>query len=159
VIEVRDSGANVAVYNLSGVNVSTMSSDTSLTITNGRNFIAEEAPFDGSAYSKYITRQVDFVNPSDSFKFFVDVVRPSGSNIKFYYKISEVGDTIDLKDKEYTEITDVTLPTTLNGSFSEVSKLVDNLPQFDAIVFKIVFLSDDGTKVPKCKDLRIIALV
>ena len=158
VIEVRDSGANVAVYNLSGVNVTTISSGTSLTITNGRNFIAEEAPFDGSAYSKYITRQVDFVNPSTTFKFFVDVVRPIGSNIKFYYKISEVGDTIDLKNKEYTEITDVTLPTTLDGSFREVEKLVDNLPEFDAIVFKIVFLSDDGTKIPKCKELRIIAL-
>jgi hypothetical protein len=158
VIEVRNSGANVAVYNVSGVNVTTASADTTLTITNGRNFIAEEAAYDGSAYSKYITRQVDFVNPNTAFKFFLDVNRPAGCDLKFYYKISEVGDTVDLKDKEYTEITGVTLPSSTDKLYSEVEKLVDNLPQFDAIVFKIVFLSGNTSIIPKCKNFRLIAL-
>jgi hypothetical protein len=158
VIEVRDSGANVAVYNLSGVNVTTMSTGTLFTITNGRNFIAEEAAYDGSAYSKYITRQVDFVNPSTTFKFFLDVNRPTGCDLKFYYKVSEVGDTVDLKDKEYTEITGVTLPSSTDRFYTEVEKLVDNLPQFDAIVFKIVFLSGNTSIIPKCKNFRLIAL-
>jgi hypothetical protein len=157
VIDVREGGANIAVVNLSGTNVQTEISG-SYTITNGRNFIAEEAAFDGSAYSKYITRQVDFINPNTSFKFFLDVNRPLGSNLKFYYKISEVGDTIDLKNKEYTEITNVTLPTSRDKRFSEIEKLVDNLPKFDAIVFKIVFLSNDSSKVPKAKNFRLIAL-
>lgn len=157
VIDVREGGANIAVSNLSGTNVQTEISG-SYTITNGRNFVAEEAAFDGSAYSKYITRQVDFINPNTSFKFFLDVNRPLGSNLKFYYKISEVGDTVDLKNKEYTEITGVTLPTNTDRRFSEIEKLVDNLPQFDAIVFKIVFLSDDSSKVPKCKNFRLVAL-
>ena len=80
----------------------------------------------------------------------------------FYYKISEVGDTVDLKNKEYTKITGVTIPTSVAGEFYEVTKLVENLPAFDAIIFKIVFLGDAvGTNLaqtPKCRNLRIVAL-
>ena len=157
VIDVTNAGANISVYNVSAQNVSTNATAT-YTITNGRNFIAEEAAYDGSAYSKYITREIDFTNPSTAFKFYVDVAKPTNANIKFYYKISEVGDTVDLREKEYTEVTGVTIQSSLGGEFNEVEKLVDNLPQFDAIVFKIVFLSDDSSQIPKCKNLRLVAL-
>jgi hypothetical protein len=157
VLNVTDAGANISIYNVSTQNVSTNATAT-YTITNGRNFIAEEAAYDGSAYSKYITREIDFTNPSSAFKFYVDVAKPTNANIKFYYKISEVGDTVDLREKEYTEITGVTVQDSLGGEFNEVEKLVENLPQFDAIVFKIVFLSDDSSQIPKCKNLRLVAL-
>jgi hypothetical protein len=157
VLDVTDNGANISIYNVSTQNVSTNATAT-YTITNGRNFVAEEAAFDGSAYSKYITREVSFVNPCTSFKFYLDVMKPTDASIKFYYKISEVGDTIDLVQKEYTEITGVTVPTSLDGTYNEVEKIVESLPQFDAIVFKIVFLGDDSSQISKCKNLRVIAL-
>ena len=157
VLDVTDNGTNVSIYNVSTQNVSTNATAT-YTITNGRNFIAEEAAFDGSAYSKYITRELPLANPCTSFKFYLDVMKPTGGNLKFYYKISEVGDTTDLVQKEYTEITNVTIPTSLDGRFNEVEKIVENLPQYDAIVFKIVFLGDDSSKAPKCKNFRLIAL-
>jgi len=161
IIDITDSSTNVAVYNLSSSNV-TSTISTGYTITYGRNFIAEEAAFDGTAVSKYITREVSLINPCTAFKFYIDTVKPTDTNIKFYYKISEVGDTIDLKNKEYTEITGVTIPTSVAGEYYEVEKLLENLPQFDAIVFKIVFLGDmvntNLSQVPKCKNLRVIAL-
>ena len=157
VLDVLNSGANVSVYNVSTQNVSTNATAT-YTITNGRNFIAEEAAFGGSAYSKYITREVNFVNPCTSFKFYVDAIQPSGTAIDFYYKTSEVGDTADLKDKEYTKVDNVTITTSLSGEYYEVEKIVENLSQFDAIVFKIVFNGTDSSQVPKCRNLRIIAL-
>lgn len=157
VLNVTDNGANISIFNVSTTNVSTNSTAT-YTITNGRNFIAEEAAFDGSVASKYITREVTFVNPCTSFKFYLDVAKPTDADVKFYYKVSNVGDTINLVDKEYTEITGVTIDTSLDGSFDEIEKLVDGLPQFDAIVFKIVFLGSDSANVAKCKNLRIIAL-
>lgn len=157
VLDVLNSGANVSVYNVSTQNVSTNATAT-YTITNGRNFVAEEAAYDGSAYSKYITREVNFVNPCTAFKFYVDAIQPSGTAIDFYYKVSQVGDTIDLKDKEYTKVANVIVTTSLSGEFYEVSKIVDNLPQFDAIVFKIVFNGTDSSQVPKCRNLRVIAL-
>jgi len=157
VLDVLNSGANVSIYNVSTQNVSTNSTAT-YTITNGRNFVAEEAAFDGSAYSKYITREVNFVNPCTSFKFYVDAIQPSGTAIDFYYKTSEVGDTADLKDKEYTKVNNVTITTSLSEEYYEVENIVENLPQFDAIVFKIVFNGTDSSQVPKCRNLRIIAL-
>jgi len=110
VLNVTDNGANISIYNVSTQNVSTNAMAT-YTITNGRNFIAEEAAFDGSAYSKYMTREISFVNPCTSFKFYLDAMKPTNGNLKFYYKISEVGDTADLVSKEYEEITNVTVPT------------------------------------------------
>jgi hypothetical protein len=157
VLSVTDSGANVTVYNVSTQNVSTNSTAT-YTITNGRNFIAEESAYDGSAFSKYITRQFELANPCTAFKFYLDVAQPVNSTTKFYYKVSEVGDTVNLKDKEYTEISNVAISSSLGGEFNEVEKLVENLPQFDAIIFKIVFLSDDSAKISRCKNLRLIAL-
>ena len=99
-----------------------------------------------------------FINPCTAFKFYLDVDKPTDASLKFYYKISEVGDTVDLKEKEYTEITSVTVPTSLDGTFNEVTKIVENLPQFDAIIFKIVFLGTNSSQVAKCKNLRVIAL-
>jgi hypothetical protein len=157
VLNVTDNGSNISIYNVSTQNVSTNATAT-YTITNGRNFIAEEAAYGGSAYSKYITREVSFVNPCTSFKFYLDVAKPTEANLKFYYKVSEVGDTINLTEKEYTEITSVTVPTSLDGTFNEVQKIVENLPQFDAIIFKIVFLGTNSSQVAKCKNLRVIAL-
>jgi hypothetical protein len=157
ILDVTDNGTNVSIYNVSTQNVSTNATAT-YTITNGRNFIAEEASFDGSAYSKYITRELSLANPCTSFKFYLDVMKPTNGSLKFYYKVSEVGDTLDLAQKEYTEITNVTIPTSLDGRFNEVEKIVENLPQYDAIVFKIVFLGEDSSKSPKCKNFRLIAL-
>ena len=157
VLSVTDNGANISIYNVSTQNVSTNAMAT-YTITNGRNFIAEEAAYDGSAYSKYITREVSFANPCTAFKFYLDAAKPTDATLKFYYKISNVGDTIDLKEKEYTEITSVTVPTSLDGTFNEVEKIVENLPAFDAIIFKIVFLGNDSSQVARCKNLRVIAL-
>lgn len=157
VLDVTNNGANISIYNVSTQNVTTNATAT-YTITNGRNFIAEEAAYDGSAYSKYITREVSFVNPCTAFKFYLDVAQPTDASLKFYYKVSEVGDTTDLKEKEYTEITSVTVPTSLDGTFNEVTKIVENLPQFDAIIFKIVFLGSNSAQVAKCKNLRVIAL-
>jgi len=157
VLSVADNGANVTIYNVSAQNITT-SATARYTITNGRNFIAEEAPFDGSAFSKYITREVSFTNPCTAFKFYLDVAKPLNASLEFYYKISEVGDTTDLKLKEYTKISSVTVPDSLDGAFNEVTKIVENLPAFDAIVFKIVFLGTDSSQVARCKDLRVIAL-
>jgi hypothetical protein len=156
VLNVTDSGANISIFNVSTTNVSTNSTAT-YTITNGRNFIAEEAAYDGSVASKYITREVSLVNPCTAFKFYLDVAKPTDANVNFYYKVSNVGDTVDLKDKEYTKVEGVTIIDSLDGTFNEVEKIVENLPQFDAIIFKIVFLGDDSSQVPKCKNLRIIA--
>jgi len=162
VIDVLDNGANIRVAKLSGtilpeLRANTTSANTYV-ITNSSAFIAEEAAEGGSAYSKYITRQVDLVNPSTSIKFFLDAAKPINANLKFYYKAKLASDSTNLRDVEYTEITGVTIPNSLGGEFYEISKQLDNIPAFNSLVFKVVFLSSDEAQVPRIKNLRIIAL-
>lgn len=158
VIDVIDSGANVLVYNLSANVITDLSTSNTYTITNGTKFIAEEAATGGSVYSKYITRQIDFINDSTSLNLRVDVCKPADATVTFYYKIKELGDTEILADQEFIEITDVTIPTSLSGEFYEVEKQLDNLSPFNAVVFKAVYKSTNTAQVPKLKNLRLIAL-
>ena len=162
VIDILDGGANIKVAKLSGnvvlENLGNTASSNTYVITNSSAFIAEEAAEGGSAYSKYITRQVDLINPSTSIKFFLDVAKPINANLKFYFKSKLASDSTNLRDVEYTEITGVTIPNSLGGEFFEITKQLDNISSFNSLVLKIVFLSSSEDQIPVIKNLRIIAL-
>lgn len=155
VLDVLDAGANILVAGA----ITTAAAANVITVTNGRAFIAEEAATGGSALAKYITRQVDLVNPSTSINFRLDIAKPENASVKVYYKVKTVGESADLATKEYVELTGLVIPTSLNGEFFEVEKQIDDVTQFTSIVFKIVLLSDDSADIPKCKNLRAIMLV
>ena len=155
VLDVLDSGANILVAG----GITTAAAGNVITVTNGRSFIAEEAATGGSALAKYITRQVDLVNPSTSINLRLDISKPENANVKIYYKVKNVGESADLATKEYVQISGLVIPTSLNGEFFEVEKQIDDITQFTSIVFKIVLLSDDSADIPKCKNLRAIMLV
>lgn len=162
VIDVLDSGANIKVYKLSG-NIVTdanahSASPVTITVQNSPAFVAEEAAVGGSSYSKYVTKQVDFLNPCTSIKFFLDVAKPTGSDVEFYYKTKVAGDNTKFNEIEYTKVSNVTVTTSLGGEFYQVSKQVDDISSFNSLVFKIVFQSNNEAQVPKVKNLRIIAL-
>ena len=157
IIDVIDSGANVRVAHLSANVISDNNTSNLYVITNSSKYVAEEAVSGGSAYSKYITRQFDLVNASSSINLRLDICKPADANIKLYYRIKKAGET-EFSSQEFVEITDVTIPTSLSGEFYEVSSQVDNLSPFTSIVFKAVFLSTNSAKVPKIKNLRLIAL-
>jgi hypothetical protein len=154
VLDVLDAGANILVAGT----VTTAAAGNVISITNGRGFVAEEAATGGSALAKYITRQVDLINPSTSINMRLDISKPSNSNVKIYYKTKLVGEAADLNTKEYVELTGLVIPTSLSGEFFEVEKQIDDNAQFTSIVFKIVLLSDDSADIPKCKNLRAIML-
>ena len=159
VIDVMDSGSNVKIVELSG---NALASDNSVsntyTITNGINFIAEEAATGGSVYSKYISRQFDFINDSTSINLRVDVCKPADATISFYYKVKELGETEILSEQEFIKLTNVTVPTSLSGEFYEVEKQIDNLSPFNALLFKVVFETTNTAQVPKIQNLRLIVL-
>lgn len=158
VLDIKNTGQNVIVYG-SIVNEDLFSNANAVVkIVNGTQFISEEAAKGGSAISKYITRPVNFINPSIGFKLFLDVSKPKNTYLKFYYRTSLVGETGDIQDKEFIEITNITIPTSLSNEFYEIESLVDNIPQYDGIQLKIVFLSDDSLFIPKCKNLRLVSL-
>lgn len=158
VISVEEEGANLKIASLGGNIVTDVNISNAYTITNGTGFVAEEASNGGSVFSKYITRQIDFINNSTSLNLRVDVHKPVDAEVTFFFKIKEIGDTEILSNKEFTKITDLVVPTSLSEEFFEVEKQLNDLPPFNAIVFKVVFTSLNTARVPKIKNLRLIAL-
>lgn len=159
VLDVLNSGANVLVYGSIATEAANGLASSNVVILSGSKYIAEEAASGGSATSKYITRQLNFINPSSAFKIFLDVAKPTDTFVKIYYRLSLVGDTSALSEKEYTEITGITIKDSLGDEFYEIEKLVDGLENFDGMQLKIVFLSDNIAKIPRCRNLRIVAVV
>jgi len=154
VISVDNTGQNVKVNGA----IVTEAPGSTVTVKNGTAFVAEEAPTGGSALSKYITKQIDFVNPSTSINLRLDIAKPVGAYVKLYYKTLLQGETADLTVKEYTEMTGLVIPDSLGGEYFEVTKQIDSLSAFQSIIFKIVLLSDNTAAVPKCKNLRAVIL-
>lgn len=156
VVDVLNNGANIKIFKLSGNVVRDLNSV--YLVRNSPAFIAEEAAIGGSAYSKYITKQINVVNQSTSIKFFLDVCKPSDADVKFYYKTKLAADNKNFSDVEYTEVSNVSIQTSLSGEYYEIEKQVNNIPAFNSIVFKIVLNSTNTAKPPKIKNLRIIIL-
>lgn len=134
--------------------------NTSVSITVGRRFVDELAPRGGSAKTKYITREVKFANPSTSIYLKLDCARPAGTNLRFFYRTKLTTDTEELADKHFEEFPLVVIPESVNFSeYFEVETQIDNLPQFESLQIKIVFLADEFVGAPpKVKNLRIISL-
>lgn len=126
-------------------------------IVSTNDFVAEEAAVGGSAFSKYISRQVDFINPSTGIKFFFDVSKPAESTIEIYFKTKLAGDSTNMNSIEYQKVSDVTITNSLGGEFIQFQKEVTNINEFNSLVFKIVLNSSDNNKIPKIKNLRVIA--
>lgn len=154
VLDIIDSGANIKVFG----SVTTASAANVITITNGTGFIAEEAPYGGTSLSKYITRQIDFANPSTAFNLRLDISQPENASVKIYYKVKEVGDTAPFDEEEFVEIPNLDITTSVGGEFYEIETQVDNLQPFNAMMFKIVLNSLDSADIPRCKNFRVIGL-
>lgn len=159
IVNIEEDGSIVYIRNIAGTAITTQT--TSITVVNGDKYISEEAATGGTVSSRYITRQLDFLNPCTGFNIRLLTNRPQNSNIEFYYKTKLAGEATDLATKEFVKLSDFTVPVSLDNKFEEVEYQTDTgslLPSFESIIFKIVFTSTDTTRVPKCKDLRIIAL-
>ena len=159
IVDIEEDGSIVYIINIDGDAITTQT--TSITVVNGDKYISEEAASGGTVSSRYITRQLDFLNPCTAFNVRLFTNRPQGSNIEFYYKTKLAGEAVDLDTKEFVKLTGLTVPVSLDDKFEEVEYQTDlssPLDSFESIIFKIVFTSTNTTRVPKCKDLRLIAL-
>jgi len=160
VLEVLNGGANIKVLKLA--NSISVVTDANIqnnhTIVNASQFVYEEAATGGSAISKYITKKIDFVNPSTSINIRADVSQPTDTEVLFYFKTKLIGEAESFDVKEFTQVENVTIAPSLDGKFIEVEKQIDALEPFDSLIIKIVFKSSLTYKVPKVKNLRVIAL-
>jgi hypothetical protein len=123
-------------------------------------YFTEKTPVGASTINKYVTRKMRFANPCTSFKVIFDADIPLEANVGVYYKLNPAGTETDFNFTEYQTAQEQT-PAGLKsntGAFAENDIEVTDLPEFDAITIKITMTSTDSTKIPRLKDLRIIAL-
>ena len=135
-------------------------SPTGLTMLWGRRYKDETTPFNSSTLAKYVSKQLQFANPSTSFKLFFIYNKPSAANIKFYYKISNSSDNSIHENLPYVyaPFTTDLISSEAKDNLSEGSIHLQNLTPFDTLSIKIVYTSSDTNKIPRIRDFRIVAL-
>jgi len=125
-------------------------------------FINETSASGGSAASKHITRAITLENDAVGLNILLSANRPNGTDFQLFFRTATADEI--LSDKPYTlQAAETTLPTDENPNvFREYRYLIGgqngSLPAFTKFQSKIVFRSTNSAKVPRIKDLRIIAL-
>jgi acyl-[acyl carrier protein]--UDP-N-acetylglucosamine O-acyltransferase len=76
-----------------------------------------------------------------------------------YYKLNKVGSTTQFDQVPYTLIQpDAAVIKSINNiDFTDLTFSVKDLEAFDAIKVKLVFRTTNSCRVPRIKDLRIVA--
>ena len=121
------------------------------------DFYAETDPVLGSSKAKYLTKNVKLADAADGVRIFMDVNRPSSTNIEVYYRVSDNEETIDTLN--WTLATsEEPIPFDDSMQYSETEFVIDPPGVFTVFCVKIVMKSSNSSRVPTVKDLRVIAL-
>jgi len=149
------------------------------TTTNGSIVITSEASSRGGpALAKYISRPVTLAEGFDAgdIRVFLTAYKPSGTDIKVYYKVKSADDPDPFNSKDYTLMNQKTKSTIYSGLNSFNNKIEYEYEPFDTLnsisyststttftsfnqySIKIVLLSESTTKYPIVYDMRAIAL-
>ena len=148
---------------------------TGVTIT----YNGEDKKSGGNSNVRYITRKVNLADGFDSgdLRVYVTAYKPSGSNIRVYFKMLSISDPDAFEDKNYQLMTQLNNPNfvsnnyndyreisyapgvngTANNSVSYVSGST-SFSNFRTFAIKIVLTGSSTTDVPKVRDFRAIAL-
>jgi len=145
------------------ITVNNRINDPVLTIPTGssgfnkvENFVPETDARYGSCLAKYLTKNVRLKNNSNKLHIYVDVNRPSNTDIEVYYRVHTDDDLIDATVWSLSNPSSA-IPTTDDiNDFREIEYTIPT-GTFSVFAVKIVYKSKNSSKVPQCKDLRIIA--
>ena len=134
--------------------------NSTIYVTYGSRFIDETAPRNGTAKSKYITKEIKFASPSTSIFIKLDACKPTNTNLRLFYRTKTLNDSRNINDIEFSEFPIVNIPTSSNDNqYYEIQTQQDNLQPFESLQIKIVFHKDEyAGKPPKVKNLRVISL-
>ena len=126
------------------------------------SYVDETAATDGSAAAKHLTKIVTLEDDAVGLKILLTANRPNGTDFQLYFRTATSDEVIT--DKSFTlQPSETTLPTDESiAVFREYRYLIGGqngaLPAFTKFQVKIVFRSTNSAKVPRIRDLRIIAL-
>jgi hypothetical protein len=148
---------------------------TGATIT----YNGEDKKSGGNSSVRYITRKVNLADGFDSgdLRVYITAYKPSGSNVRVYYKLLSISDPDAFEDKNYqlmTQLNNTNFVSTNYDDYREisyspgVSSTANNsvsytsgstsFSNFRTFAIKIVLTGTSTTDVPKVRDFRAIAL-
>jgi hypothetical protein len=123
------------------------------------NYVDEIAPSGGSQYSKYLSKRINLANPSTFFTIRFAGNVPTLSDVDVYYRLNKVGSTSEFNNNSYVKINPIAdiIKSNSGVGFNDVTYSATNLEAFDAIQVKLVFRTTNSCRIPRIKDLRIVA--
>ena len=158
IIGTLDDGTYYHVLLQGTINTVAPNTSNTITLVEHERFIDETAPMFGSAYNKYISREVILTQPSTFIKTTLAATIPPNAAVELYYKTNPIGDADPIATKMWIKAEPTnTVQYTTSGIYSDISYDIENIPTFDTMQVKIVLKSASSSQVPMCKDLRIIA--
>jgi hypothetical protein len=133
------------------------------TLTLLANHVSELDPSQGTALTKYVTRNIKLKNSSNTLNIYLDTNKPSGTDIEVYYRTHTEDDLINKSNWILATPIGNGIPIQNNPEiYTEMEYVINNIVnqsnQFTVFAIKIVFKSNNSSVVPKIKDLRAIAL-
>ena len=130
----------------------------------------------GEARSKYVSRQVvlDDGQEAEDLRVYLSQYVPNGTDVKVYGRFLHQSDPAPFEEKDWIELT-TTPPTVTSSSFIEytydipsteldgngvLEYITDGVTYtgYKTFAVKVVLLSSQTSVVPKCRELRAIAL-
>lgn len=134
---------------------------------------SELSGINGLAHAKYVSKPVTLNDEfdADGITVYVDVNKPDGTNIELFYRVLNRYDySIPFEESPWYRLPKKSgaTPALLSSNYAE--ELYENLAisynangteynSFNQLAVKVVFYSDEPSRVPTIKNLRVIATV
>jgi hypothetical protein len=143
------------------------------------SYNGEDKKSGGNSNVRYITRKVNLADGFDSgdLRVYITAYKPSGSNVRVYYKLLSISDPDAFEDKNYqlmTQLNNTNFVSTNYDDYREISYAPGvsgtannsvsytsgstSFSNFRTFAIKIVLTGTSTTDVPKVRDFRAIAL-
>ena len=165
-------GFNLASSSKNMTNGVTLSESSSTGSGASIVFDNETASSGSVADAVYISKRVNLKSPYESkdIRVYLDLYKPSGTNVHVYYKVANTNDSTIFDDRNWylmSQITPEYVVSEFNNDYREYAfgtnggvKLVTDgtLDNFNIYSIKIVFSSSNTARPPKARNLRAIAL-
>jgi hypothetical protein len=119
----------------------------------------------GAATAKYVTKAITLNDPASTIRILYNANIPNAAKVDVYYKVGDNGSN-SFDGAEYKLITNggpnvstfkEVIKSENRRQFGEAEYLVENLTPFTTLKIKLVMKSSNSAKVPRIKDLRVIA--
>ena len=145
---------------------------SSMSYTQGVDYVAETDASNSSSIAKYVTKEVGINNPGSSIDVRTTVNVTDVENIKIFYKIREASSSVNFEDANWIpfnvdgnpDFNNLATPSnSISGQFEkqedyqELQFSASDLPEFTSFAIKIIMKTDNPAYVPKVQDLRAVA--